>query len=89
MDSSGNMGKSAVLPYLKRFEPSFDRMFFWLARDYYGEIIGLLLMLKPDFQAEFADHTNDAAGKLSFEERDVSLSHIIDFFHPDNYPLNI
>ena len=52
--------------------------------DYDGGITGLSLMLKPHCRANFADRTEDATGKLSFEERDVSFSSVVDVSHCDN-----
>jgi hypothetical protein len=42
------------------------------------EFFRLLPMRKPDCSAKFAGRTENAAGKLSFMERDVSFSFIID-----------
>jgi len=41
-------------------------------------------MSKPHFRAKFADRTEDAVGKLSFEERDVSFSFVVGVSHCDN-----
>lgn len=43
----------------------------WERLIFFDEIFEMLPMLNR-FRAEFADRTEDAAGKLSFMERDVS-----------------
>ena len=51
---------------------------------YDGGITGLSLMLKPHCRARFTDRMEDATGKLSFEERDVSFSFVVDASHCDS-----